>query len=90
MNRWMNDPRYLAQIGHTLGGYAIVLTAFLFFGRPSLLFSLPAIVVAAALKEFWYDARYELPKQTAFDNWLDFGFYLVGAGLGSAACLLRL
>lgn len=37
----------------------------------------------AAIKEFIFDARNEVPKQTAFDNWSDFAGYLVGLGLGA-------
>jgi len=42
------------------------------------------LLVAAAVKEFYFDARNEVPKQTPFDNWTDFGGY----GGGIAAALL--
>jgi hypothetical protein len=44
------------------------------------------MAVYATLKEHWYDANYELPKQTSVDNWLDWTFYALGclASLGVA------
>ena len=42
----------------------------------------PILLAAAAVKEFWFDANYETPKQTFLDNFEDFAGYLVGLGLG--------
>lgn len=40
-------------------------------------------LLAAALKEFYFDAKYETtPKQTTFDNVTDFLGYAAGAALG--------
>jgi uncharacterized membrane protein YedE/YeeE len=44
-------------------------------------------VVAAALKEYWYDATYELPKQTFKDNTEDFLGYCAGMAVGWAVTL---
>ena len=66
----MNDPQYLAQVGHFLGGGSILLVACVFLGAH------------AAIKEFWYDMHYELPKQTWGDSAMDFTFYLLGACAG--------
>ena len=79
-NKWMNDPDVLAQIGHILGGYAVVFTAAAFTQEWP--YWAGALMAYAALKEFWYDANYEIPKQTWQDNLLDFCMYGVGAGLG--------
>lgn len=89
-NKWMNDANVLAQIGHFLGGYAIVLTA-AFFGRQwaALGFG-AALLVYAAVKEFWYDANYEIPHQTAADNWLDFSMYAVGITVGLVVVFAKL
>jgi hypothetical protein len=35
----------------------------------------------AAGKEFWYDARFETPKQSFMNNLTDFLFYGLGTGL---------
>lgn len=45
-------------------------------------------LIAAAIKEFWFDARYEVPKQTALDNWSDFLEYAIGIVIGYGASLL--
>lgn len=41
-------------------------------------------VLLAAVKEFWFDAKYEMPHQTTGDDWCDFGEYLVGIIIGYA------
>lgn len=74
----MNDPRFLAQIAHALGAYSVVLTAEYFGGHKICILFAALFVIYAAVKEFWYDANFELPKQTTFDNVLDFTFYMVG------------
>jgi hypothetical protein len=78
----MNNPQYLAQVGHTLFGCLFMVLAAFFGGMKAAWIALPIVVVAALIKEFWYDATYELPKQTFADNAMDFGFYCLGAGLG--------
>ena len=47
------------------------------------LWVLGALVVAAACKEFVFDAKYEVPAQSAFDNWTDFAGYVAGAIVGA-------
>jgi hypothetical protein len=84
----MNNPQYLAQVGHTLAGCLALVVAALFWGMPGVWPTLVALVAAAAIKEFWYDLRYELPKQTLADSGMDFAFYLVGGALGlGLACV---
>lgn len=81
MNSWMANPTFDTQMAHILAGYAAVMTAKLFW--PKQLVWLWALYVgAAATKEFWYDANYELPKQTFDDNLLDFSMYCVGIVVG--------
>lgn len=44
---------------------------------------LGVVLVAAAVKEFYFDAKYETdPPQTALDNWTDFAGYAAGAVFG--------
>lgn len=79
-NTWMNDPQYLAQVGHFLGGAIIILLVAVFFGvwrAPLIAWGIFLPLTAA--KEFIYDARWEIPKQRNLDNWEDFGFYQFGA-----------
>jgi len=44
---------------------------------------LTAVIFAAltALKEYWFDANYEIPKQTFVDSSIDWGSYLFGTVL---------
>jgi hypothetical protein len=47
------------------------------------LWFLPVALIVASLKEFWFDANYEVPKQTPLDNWSDFAGYTFGLLLAS-------
>jgi len=88
-NTWMNDPNYLAQVGHVLFGYSLILTV-AFAGRSfeSCWWTLAGGALVAGLKEFWYDAKYEIPKQTFWDNLLDFSMYIVGGFVGMLASFI--
>lgn len=82
-NTLFNEPQYLAQVGHFLGGAALMFLACVFAGfAPTWWVAWICIALAAAVKEYWYDANYELPKQTFSDNTMDFAFYQLGAGVG--------
>lgn len=87
-NSWMNNVNFLAQAGHLLAGYAIVLTAAFLSGTLAVIIISCLLIVYAALKEFWYDANFESPKQTATDNWLDFSFYIIGMIIGLSVIFL--
>lgn len=78
-NVWMSDATVLAQINHVLASYAIVLSVN-HFTRKRWIATVFALLMAlyAGLKEFWYDATYEIPHQTTKDNMLDFSMYVVG------------
>jgi hypothetical protein len=84
---WMNSSQYLAQIGHFAFGYAIIITAIAIslirdWGWKFTLWTLGIGIAAASLKEFWFDMLYELPKQTFGDSFMDWFFYVFGAGVG--------
>ncbi len=84
-NVWMNDSTVLAQFGHVLGAYAVVITADYFTHKRWVAFSFGgAMMLYALLKEFWYDATYEIPRQTFGDNMLDFSMYFLGVLLALA------
>jgi len=88
-NSWMNNSQYLAQVGHFFGAYAVVLTTAAF--AKSWYVVLPVIgigIVVAAVKEFWYDLKYELPKQSFLDSFEDFAFYMLGAGAAVVVTML--
>ena len=79
----MNNANVLAQINHVIGGYALLLTVGYFTHSWIWLIATIALgIILAAVKEFWYDANYELPVQTDGDNWLDFSMYMLGLALG--------
>jgi hypothetical protein len=79
MNKWMNNVTYLAAMAHIGWAYLIPLT-FAFLGAT--LFQLIGLtslfILYAAIKEYWYDANYELPKQSFQENTQDFIGYLGG------------
>ena len=82
-NSWMNNSQYLSQIGHGLGGLAIILVPAFLFGMTPVWYILPALLLIVSLKEFWYDLKYEDdPKQTFWDSAMDFGFYMLGVAVG--------
>ncbi len=86
MNTWMNNPQYLAQIGHFFGAYSIVITAYMILG-PHWFYVAIALFLYAVVKEFWWDMVYELPKQTWGDSIMDFVFYMLG--MGSASLVVK-
>jgi hypothetical protein len=78
----MTNANFLAQIGHTLGGVLFVLVPTIFLGFHQIWIGGAILLVWALLKEFAYDLKYELPKQSFGDSLLDFVFYMLGGALG--------
>ena len=74
------NPDFIAFNAHMWFAYAVVFTAHVPFAAAVML-------AGAAVKEFWFDATYESPKQTFKDNALDFLGYATGAGLALAHIL---
>jgi hypothetical protein len=74
----MNSPVFLAAMAH-IGWAALLVLATSVFASPGVCADVTlALVVYAALKEFWWDPSYELPKQTTKDNVGDFLGYVAG------------
>ena len=71
------SPEWIAAQAHIWFAYAVVHT----FGYAAI----APMVIAAGVKEFYFDARYEVPKQTATDNWTDFAGYCLGVVLAAVA-----
>jgi hypothetical protein len=87
--KWMQDATYLAQVGHALAGYGVLVTTGYFGGLHAVEIVGPLFVLYAAVKEFWFDPKFEKdPPQTAADGALDFTFYMVGALVGFVVVLL--
>lgn len=87
-NKWMNDPTFLAPSAHFFGAMATIMTVAHFAGKTGGLIAAGLFTAAAVVKEFWYDMKYELPKQSWGDSGLDFAFYMVGVVLASGILLL--
>lgn len=91
-NTWMNNVNYLAAMAH-IGWAALIIVLAALFSNVSLVWcgwiSL-AFVACAFVKEYWYDANYELPKQTFADNTTDFLAYVAGVALGWGAIGIKL
>jgi len=83
-NKWMNDPTFLAQSAHFFGAVSIIMTAAHFFGKTGGFITAGIFTLAALIKEFWYDLKFELPKQSFGDSALDFTFYMIGITLSSS------
>ena len=81
-HKWMHNPQYLAQVGHFFGAYSVTLTSFMLSSHWH--YVLLAGIVNGLVKEFWYDLKFELPKQSLADSTMDFVFYFLGmcAALG--------
>jgi hypothetical protein len=88
VNSWMASPVFDAQCAHVLAGIAAMLSVQLWWPKYFWYFLL-LFLVAAAAKEFWYDATYELPVQHFSDNMLDFGMYAFGLGIGALVTRFR-
>lgn len=83
--RWTNNPNFNAQAAHFGVGYGSAITIFTksMPSHPFVGLGLMALFVAyAGLKEFWYDANYELPAQSFLDNLEDFLWYMYGMMAG--------
>ncbi|MHB8414009.1 MAG: hypothetical protein ACYDB1_01245 [Acidiferrobacteraceae bacterium] len=75
------NPNFVAFMAH---GFAAAYISSRFpHGLPRLIASGAAVVVAA-VKEFWFDLRYEkTPPQTFHDSLLDFIGYMTGLVVGN-------
>jgi hypothetical protein len=74
------NVQFLANVGHFSIPYSLIAT---FPKAKWYLFA--AFAVYAAIKEYYFDARYEVPHQTFWDNTEDFLGYIIGAAL---ACVI--
>lgn len=69
------SPNFVAFMAHMFGAFTVLI----FFPH---IYTIIALTIAAAVKEFWFDPKFETnPPQTIKDGWLDFGGYMAGIGL---------
>lgn len=75
---WMKSPSFLANAGHFLAGYAVLLTAVLFTRSPDALFWVEVALAAYVLgKEYVVDLLYE-SGETLWSSTVDALGYLIG------------
>lgn len=91
-NEWMNETSFLAPMAHIGWAALIVLSVALLTSTNLKICAVVSagLVVFAGLKEYVYDANFELPKQTFKDNTEDFVGYLGGLLLAWAVIGLQL
>lgn len=81
-NTWMNDVTYLSAMAHSGWGALIVVSTALFSAAFKVRLGITGgLVLYALVKEFAYDANFEVPKQSFWDNLEDFVEYLAGIAL---------
>lgn len=85
---WMSNPQYLAQVGHTLGGYALVFTVGAFTSWSGAAWVLLVGVLVAALKEFLFDVAPWGEGDSWRDSLQDFAFYVLGGAVGFGVAVL--
>jgi hypothetical protein len=79
----MWNPMYLAQVSHVLAGVSVISIAMLFSWSLGVCWwVLLGGVVLAAGKEYYFDMRFESPKDTFWDASVDFAFYALGGIIG--------
>jgi hypothetical protein len=79
----------VAQIAHASAAYAVTVTFYVF--GISMIYPILSIVAFAALKEFWYDIKYESPEESGGvpGSIKDFIFYLLGLTLALLVVITR-
>lgn len=79
----------ISQMGHAAGGAAIVLTfALLWRASYAPFVGLGAVALAAGVKEFWYDYKYE-STEVRGSSMEDFEFYMIGASAATLVAMAR-
>jgi len=73
------NKTFIASNAHVWFAYAVLYTLPHHWGFYALATAL------AGLKEYWFDATYEVPVQTFWDNTRDFAAYGLGIGLAYLA-----
>ena len=84
-NDWMTNEDVKGKTAHALAGYGVMMTAG--FLAKGLFFHLTVwglLFAYTLIKEFWYDAKHEVPPQTFEGGLVDFKWYHVGAAIGMA------
>jgi hypothetical protein len=79
----------VAQLGHFAGGAAIVLaTVVLWHDSRAPFAGFIGVLLAAGVKEFWYDEHYE-STEVRGSSFEDFMYYMVGATAALIVAVVR-
>lgn len=75
----MADPSFntVSQFAHAGVAYAITLSVLMSLGLEAMWWFVPIAVALAAVKEFWYDYKYESAEARG-SSLEDFSFYMSG------------
>lgn len=87
-NSWMTDYNFVAFMAHSCGALSIMMVLAFLFGHVIMLPTAGGLLLAALVKEFWYDIRFETPTQTVTDGLIDFAGYATGTLIGSIIILI--
>jgi hypothetical protein len=85
---FMNSVGFLSTMAHVGWAALITLTASLFSLRLCIMVS-GALIIFATIKEYYFDATFERPKQSWKDNTQDFLGYLGGIGLAWVVVMIH-
>jgi hypothetical protein len=72
---------FVAEVAHFSVAYGVIFTTSVVWGHKPAFIVSGILAAITAVKEYWYDATQEIPKQAFADNTLDFGMYSAGIGL---------
>lgn len=90
-NSWMTNMDYGWFMAHSGWAALIIFASWTLFLQPRVTtYTSVGLVIFAALKEYWYDATYESPKQTFKDNTEDFAGYCVGITVAWVVIAIKL
>lgn len=79
---------FVSQFAHALGGAFAIVASVMLFGHCFMWPAAGVFTLYAAVKEFWYDQNYESACDRG-SNARDFGFYMLGVGVGILIVLIR-
>jgi hypothetical protein len=78
----------VSQFAHFFAAYASVMTGGFLYGHTGVWVSGAQMIAFAAIKEGWFDPKYETPD-IAGNGWVDFGFYFLGVAAATGVFYLR-
>jgi hypothetical protein len=78
----------ISQLGHFAGGLAVVFGSYSFWGWHGALISILVLAGLVAIKEFWWDNKYE-SVEVRGSNFLDWSMWMVGAAVALVLVFIR-